>query len=543
MQKRHAVTILLALLLGAHTGSGVALAEPCNGNAANGDTAELSVDANCTVQDGNIPTTVTFQPDSTGTLTLNGAVPTEATLGEGNVVVAADATSASTFGSADDPLASFTVNDGVTFELGHNLTASNITVGSSKVANLYQTGGTLTTNTMTIGGGCVLYQSGSGIINATNVNIGEVGTLTLVNQGTGAINSSPNEHGNLTFKGNYNTDAAIGDLDRLNSIIVYEGVTLTLDQNISSYGLYTGGGGIVNQSAGTLTAKVVNLYSGDAGGATFTQSGSGVIHAFLGTNLYPFCTLTLVNQGSGPISGTAADQESYLPTLIFAGDYTANAIIGGNSRMGNVTVNDDVTLTVNNTLRTKNLNVGKLTGATVNINDGNLFIENLFITNGSNFNTLGRGSVHPDASVVNIVKGGTMNITDGLSGFFYTTVGGTLNLGGVTTYIHKLTVNDGATLGTIINTDTDNDCGSIKDEQGDTGDTATISAASTINITVTPDTLTVGRTYNIVSLDGGITAVPTTITDNSADYDFTASFTATTLTLTVVKGGSTITND
>ena len=136
-----------------------------------------------------------------------------------------------------------------------------------------------------------------------------------------------------------------------------------------------------------------------------------------------------------------------------------------------------------------------------------------------------------------------MNITDGLSGFFDTTVGGTLNLGGVTTYIHKLTVNDGATLGTIINTDTDNDCGSIKDEQGDTGDTATISAASTINITVTPDTLTVGRTYNIVSLDGGITAVPTTITDNSADYDFTASFTATTLTLTVVKGGSTITND
>lgn len=113
-----------------------AAATVCNNGAA----ATIDVGA-CTVAAGTIPTTIVFQSEAfdvggvLGTLTLNAAAPTGAVTntvaGEGAVVVSGSTSSVSTFGvGGGGALASLTVNDAITFSLGHALTATTVTVGS-----------------------------------------------------------------------------------------------------------------------------------------------------------------------------------------------------------------------------------------------------------------------------------------------------------------------------------------------------------------------------------------------------------------------------
>jgi outer membrane autotransporter protein len=86
----------------------------------------------------------------------------------------------------------------------------------------------------------------------------------------------------------------------------------------------------------------------------------------------------------------------------------------------------------------------------------------------------------------------------------------------------------GSTLKTTINNDVADDAGRVV-----AAGLATIAAGTTIDITVT-GTLTIGQTYIIVSGGSSTMVVPTTITDNSASYNFTASIGGSSLTLTVI---------
>ncbi len=309
-------------------------------------------------------------------------------------------------------MASLTVDDGVTFSLGHNLAATTVTVGSGAGTGVInQSAGTLTATTLIIGAADSFTQSGTGTLAATNTTIATGGTLTVVNQGTGTIQGAGAGQGALVFAGNYNTDSVLGGTT-LASITVNNGVTLTLDQAASTAGAFTvgtGASGVVTHSAGTLTAATLVI----ASGATFTQSGGAI---------------------------TAA-----------------------------TTIQD---------------------GGTLNVS--------------ANFTHTGALTVGSGASGTLDVAGSTVTAT--------------------TTF----TMAAGSTLKTTINTDTANDAGTITA----TG-AVSINAGTTIDITVTPGSLTTGQTYVIVTGGSGVSTVPTTITDNSATYTFTGSTTGTTLTLTV----------
>jgi len=591
---------------------------------------------NCTVAAGAIPTTISFDAGATGSLILNAAVPTAAvtntTDGEGAVNVTGGATSAAAFGVATTgDLLSFTVSDGVTFALGHNLAAITTTVGAGTSGVLNQSAGTLTATTLAISAGGTLTQSGAGVINATNVTIGNGGALTLitqntagtvtidgasagqgaltfgaayntdaaigatslasvtvndavtltldqnlsattvtvgsaagtgvinqsagtltattlvigaadtftqsgtgvinanttiatggaltvVNQGTGTIDGAGAGQGALTFGGNYNTDSVIG-ATTLATVAVNDGVTLTLDQNLSTATSVTvgqGASGVVNQSAGTLTTGTLAV----AAGGTYTQSGTGAISA-TNTTIATGGTLTLTNQGSGTIQGAGANQGA----LVFAGDYNTDAALGG-TQLASITVNSGSTLTLDQAATTASMVVN----GTVTHSIGTLTPTTLSIASGGIFNQTGAGAI---TGATTIQDGGTMNVSNAFTHTGALVVGGgtsgTLDVAGVAvTETGTFEMKAGSTFKTTINTDAANASGTLT-----ASGNLTIAAATTIDITVTPATLTDGQTYVILTGAGGTINVPTTITDNSSKYSFTASATATTLKLTV----------
>ena len=577
---------------------------------------------------GLIPTTVVFSTTPVSTLILNGAAPSDAvtntTDGEGIVTVQATVTSAAAFGVATTgDLLSLTVNDAATFNLGHNLAATTVTVGTGATGIVNQSAGTITATTLVIAAGGTLTQSGSGVINATNTTIATGGTLTVVNQGTGAIDGAAGGQGALVFVGDYDTDAALGATS-LASITVNDTFTLTLDQSAgaTTFTVGTGTSGIVNQSAGTITATTLVI----AAGGTLTQSGGGVINA-TNTTIATGGTLTVVNQGTGAIDGAAGGQGA----LVFAGDYDTDAALGATS-LASITVNDTFTLTLDQSAGATTFTVGEGTSGIVNQSAGTITATTLVIAAGGTLTQSGSGVINAtnttiatggtrtvvnqgtgaidgaaggqgalvfagdydtdavlgatslasitvnngttltldqdaDATAFNangavthslgtltatnltIASGGTFTQSGGAitattginaggamtvtSAFTHTGAlnnSGTLNLGGNTvTVTTTVTLAGGATLTTTINSDTADDAGRVVA----TG-IATTAANTTINITVTPATLTAGQTYVIVSGGaGGSVVVPTTIIDDSANHNFVASTDGNSLTLTV----------
>ena len=136
-------------------------------------------------------------------------------------------------------------------------TFNSITIGDGASGELDQTAGTITTTTLTINDGGIYNQTGTGVLNGGTITLGTGATLTLMNQGTGVIDGAAAGQGDLVFAGTYNTEAAIGATNSLNSITVNDGATLTLDQNANATTVTVGQGvsGILNQSAGTVTVR------------------------------------------------------------------------------------------------------------------------------------------------------------------------------------------------------------------------------------------------------------------------------------------------
>ncbi|MFA6284508.1 MAG: hypothetical protein WC633_10230, partial [Desulfurivibrionaceae bacterium] len=249
-----------------------------------GIAATVGDDADCTVAPGLIPTTVTFSSNPQKILILNGAAPsgnvTNLTNGQGVVTVQGTVTSAAKFGNSLFPghyLQSQTVNDGATFNLGHELSAVTVTVGQGVSGALSQSAGFINASDLILSSGATLTQSGSGVIQAGAITLGNNAFLTLKNQSSGTINGAEAGQGELTFTGNFDTevDAALGSTKSLASITVADTGNLTLDQNASATTFTVGQGtsGTVTQSAGTLSANTLVV---DANGS-FIQSGSGVV--------------------------------------------------------------------------------------------------------------------------------------------------------------------------------------------------------------------------------------------------------------------------
>ena len=431
--------------------------------------------------------------------------------GQGALVFAGDYDTDAALGTTS--LASITVNDTFTLTLDQSTGATTFTVGEGTSGIVNQSAGTITATTLVIAAGGTLTQSGGGVINATNTTIATGGTLTVVNQGTGAIDGAAGGQGALVFAGDYDTDAALGATS-LASITVNDTFTLTLDQSAGATTFTVGEGtsGIVNQSAGTITATTLVI----AAGGTLTQSGSGVINA-TNTTIATGGTLTVVNQGTGAIDGAAGGQGA----LVFAGDYDTDAVLGATS-LASITVNNGTTLTLDQDADATAFNAN---GA-VTHSLGTLTATNLTIASGGTFTQSG-GAI---TATTGINAGGAMTVTSAFTHTGALNNSGTLNLGGNTvTVTTTVTLAGGATLTTTINSDTADDAGRVVA----TG-IATTAANTTINITVTPATLTAGQTYVIVSGGaGGSVVVPTTIIDDSANHNFVASTDGNSLTLTV----------
>jgi outer membrane autotransporter protein len=426
-----------------------------------------------------------------GTLTLvnqgTGAID-GAAAGQGALVLGGNYNTDSALGGTNS-LASITVNGGTTLSLDQNAAATTFTNNGT----VNQSAGTLTATTLAIGAADTFTQSGTGIINATNTTIGTGGALTLVNQGTGAIDGAAAGQGALVFGGNYNTDSALGGTNSLASITVNGGTTLSLDQNAAAT-TFTNNG-TVNQSAGTLTATTLAIGAAD----TFTQSGTGIINA-TNTTIGAGGTLTLVNQGTGAIDGAAAGQGA----LVFGGNYNTDSALGGTNSLASITVNGGTTLTLD---------------------------QNAAVTAMSIAGIVNKSTASGITATTTIQDTGTLNVA---SGFTHTGnvvlgggAGGTLDLGTATLNVTgAFAMNAGSTFETTINSATDDDAGRIVS----TG-LATVAAGTTLNLTVTD--AAAGSTYKIIDgAAGGAVSVPTTIIDDFAALDFTASTDGNDLTLT-----------
>lgn len=468
----------------------------------------------------NTGTVTLATQNSAGTVTIDGS----GGAGNGALVFAASYNTDAAIGGGTS-LASVTVNDGATLTLDQALSATTVTVGTGASGVVNQSAGTITATTLAIAAGGTLTQSGTGTI-AASTTIATGGTLTIVGQNTGTIDGAGAGQGAVVFASDYNTDAIIGTTS-LASLTVNDGATLTLDQNLSATTVTVGnaaGTGAINQSAGTLTATTLVVGAAD----TFTQSGTGVING--NATIATGGTLTLVNQntaGTVTIDGAGAGQGA----LVFGGNYNTDAVLGG-TNLASITVNDGVTLTLDQDASATTFNVGAGTSGVVTHSTGLLTATTLAIKSGAIFNQTGAGAI---TAATTIQDGGTMNVTTAFTHTGALVVGGgatgILDVGGVLlTETGAFTMTAGSTLKTTINTDAANDSGRIV-----ASGNATIAAGTTIDITVTPGTLTVGQTFVIVTSAGGTIAVPSTITDNSASYNFTGSTNGTTtLTLTVV---------
>jgi fibronectin-binding autotransporter adhesin len=413
----------------------------------------------------SVQTATTLDTGATLTIraSINGIIDGVAD-GRGTLILDHDRSSNAVLGGTHS-LAEIKVNDGVTFNLANNATATTITVGQGSSGVLNQSAGTLTATTLTVNAGGTLTQTGSGIINAATT-LGSGASLTLKNQGTGTIDGAAAGQGTLTFSGNYDTDAAIGGTNRLAAINVNNGVTLTLDQNARASSVTVGAGtsGVLNQSAGTLTATTLTV---NAGG-TLTQTGSGIINA--ATTLGSGASLTLKNQGTGTIDGAAAGQG----TLTFSGNYDTDAALGGTNRLAAINVNNGVTLTLDQNARASSVTVGAgtsgvinqsagtLTATTVTVNNGGAYSQSagtlsattLAISAGGSLTQTGTGVINANTTLGNGVSltlknQGSGSIDGAANGLGTLSFSGSYNSDSALGGTHKLAainVNDGASL-------------------------------------------------------------------------------------------------
>ena len=225
-------------------------------------------------------------------------------------------------------------------------------------------------------GNCVV---AAGTIPTTvNFVTGATGSLLLNGEApTGAVTNTTDGEGvvgviaTTTSAASFGV-AGTGDLFLFNNAT---GITFNLGHDLASTTITNEG--TFNQTAGTITVNTLNqkeTYNQSGGiinadtiivdpGKSFTQSGTGVLNVTTGIFLQAGSTLTLANQGTGKI-GAANDGDG---ALIFAGNYNTDTNIADFvSKLGSITVNDGVTLTLDLVAFANTVNVGQGTSGIVN---------------------------------------------------------------------------------------------------------------------------------------------------------------------------------
>jgi len=226
-----------------------------DGVAVNGDSAFTQTDTGVlntptiTIGDSGV---VTLQNQNTeGTIAIDGA-----TDGVGELVFTGEWDTDAAIGGTSS-LAKVTVTDTGALTLDENLDATTILVEGT----VTQTAGTLTagSNTLIVAAGASFTQSADGVLNSPTVVIGDLGTVTLVNQnteGTVAFDGANAGEGLLVFGGDWDLDAAIGATASLDTVTVNEGATLTIDQVVNATNLSIAGA-VTKASADAITANTV----------------------------------------------------------------------------------------------------------------------------------------------------------------------------------------------------------------------------------------------------------------------------------------------
>ena len=253
--------------------------------------------------------------------------------GSGSLNIVGDATSGGNYTG----FGSITVNDGTTFNLGHSYSSSStvFTIGQGTSGILNHTAGNIQLNNLTVAAGGTYTQSGTGTLTATSISIGTGGSVTLANQGVGSFNGAAAGQGALIFAGNYNTDAALGGINALNSITINDGVTLTLDQIAAANSLNIGGG-----ASGALLLGGANLIDDNTAvtvnnGASFDLPGNNkTIGSLAGAGNLGAGGDNTSTSVSGIISGSGGLTKQGIGTMILSG--TTNTYSGGTTVSGGI---------------------------------------------------------------------------------------------------------------------------------------------------------------------------------------------------------------
>jgi hypothetical protein len=257
-------------------------------------------------------------------LTISGTGGVTGTIAGGSMIVANNYTTGNTIITN-----AITVNTDRTITVGHNVTSSGITLtgtgqltyssgtltapitgGSMTIANNYTTGGAINTGAISVNNTKTMTVQND--VTSTGINLNTTGQLTY-SSGTLA---APINGGSMTIANNYTTGGTINT----GAIAVNDTKTMTVQNDMTSTGINLNTTGQLTYSSGTLAA---------------------------------------------PINGGS---------IVVAGTYRQNGIIGGTTAPA-ITVNNDATMITANNVTATNLTVN----GTLTHNDGTLSATNLTV--------------------------------------------------------------------------------------------------------------------------------------------------------------------
>ncbi len=394
-----------------------------------------------------------------GSGTITGIIRGAAGSGQGTVNFTQNYTLGGAVGSTNSLLAVNVSNSRTVNSNANNISADNVTLGSSSILNL--TTGSIVGNT-SLGSNSTLNISGAGSITGSN-NLGSGSTLTMSSGAiignttlgssstlnlaagtvTGLINGSSANTGNLNLTATRTIAASsgVGLTNSLANINVSNGATITANESMTATNINIGSGtsGAISLAANKSLTGTVNI----GNGATLTIAGTGsavngniigttdddgtlavnqgfVSNGNIGTASN---SLTAVTVAAGIILNTATNNNNIDATTITlsgAGSTltTGTGSITGNISMANATAvanigSNTVTGNINGTVAATG--IANINGSSVvlNGNIGNLFsLTSVNLTSGSSLSTASSNGVI-NATTISLNSNSTLNLGSG----------------------------------------------------------------------------------------------------------------------------------
>ncbi|HNX68287.1 MAG TPA: autotransporter domain-containing protein [Candidatus Omnitrophota bacterium] len=413
---------------------------------------------------------------------------------------------------------------GSTLELTGGITgAGNLTLDAT-AGNAITLSGTSVNNTGTI--------TNSGAGNATNIISGGVGAnVTGITQNSTTSGLTVQTTAlTVNTAGTTLTNAAGGAALTVSSAVAGTGnLTLKNNSNLASgvtLGAVNNTGTVTNSGTSTGTSAVTGVIGTNVTGVVQNSATSALVLS--GTNLYTgTTTVTAGILRAGAAAGGKAFGSGSAVTLANVGsaaldlddfNQTVGSLSGGGTTGGNVTLGSG-TLTVGDATSTTYSGVISGTGGITKVGTGTL--------------TFGNANTYDGTT---LVSAGTLSYNNSLS-----TGGAVTNNAGLTLGSNTLTLLTGAyTQGAGASLNLNIDSASVFGNIVATAGNATMTAASTINVTVGSEYIAGGTTFKIVDGAAGGTITPANLTINSSSsiVTFTGSASGGDLILTAVRSGA-----